>query len=109
MLCRKNKQDVAQSLSADINEAYQCLLKPLSRAEYILNRHHISVSETDQVDDLEFMSEIMEIREAIDDAENADEVIAITDENRGMPTLSRLHSFGVNLFRFDSQHTEDHR
>ncbi|KAG6842205.1 hypothetical protein C0991_000175 [Blastosporella zonata] len=69
-----NKQDVAQALSARINEAYQCLLNPLSRAEYILERHHIPVSETDQVNDMQFMSEIMEARETIEDATSITEV-----------------------------------
>lgn len=79
----KNKQDVAQALSAGVNEAYQCLLKPLSRAEYILGQHHIFLSEKDQVDDLEFMSEIMEARETIDDAEDGEEVSALLNENSG--------------------------
>ncbi|RDB28426.1 Iron-sulfur cluster co-chaperone protein HscB, mitochondrial [Hypsizygus marmoreus] len=77
-----NKQDVAQALSARINEAYQGLLNPLSRAEYILQRHHIPVSETDQVNDMQFMSEIMEARETIEDAENESDVLSVMGETR---------------------------
>ncbi|KAF8168094.1 hypothetical protein B0H34DRAFT_645051 [Crassisporium funariophilum] len=64
----KNAQDLAHSLSSRVNEAYQCLMRPLPRAEYILERNGIHMSESDQIEDLEFMSEIMEAREIIDDA-----------------------------------------
>jgi molecular chaperone HscB len=83
MFMLKDKQDIAQALSARVNEAYSCLLKPLSRAEYILARHHIPISEKDQVDDLDFMSEIMEARETIAEAQDEDDVSALVDENRG--------------------------
>ena len=79
----KDKQNTAQALSARVNEAYSCLLKPLSRAEYILARHHIPISEEDQVDDLDFMSEIMEARETIAEAQDGDDVSGLVDENRG--------------------------
>jgi molecular chaperone HscB len=83
-LCLKNKQDVAQALSSRINEAYQRLLTPLSRAEYLLECHHYPISETDQVDNLEFMSDIMHARETIEEAVDRDEVQFLTDENYGM-------------------------
>ncbi|KAF9568384.1 Co-chaperone Hsc20 [Agrocybe pediades] len=64
--------DLAHTLSSRVNEAYRCLLDPLTRAEYILELNGLKMSETDQVDDMEFMAEIMEAREAIDDAEPTD-------------------------------------
>jgi molecular chaperone HscB len=80
----KEKQDTAQAISARVNEAYQALLKPLPRAEYILGQHHIPISEKDQVDDIEFMSEVMEAREIIDDAEDESEVVNLVKDNRGL-------------------------
>ncbi|KAG6890072.1 hypothetical protein C0992_003170 [Termitomyces sp. T32_za158] len=80
-IVRKNKLEVAQALSARINEAYNCLLKPLPRAEYILGRHHIPVSETDQIDDIEFISEIMEARETIQDATDKSQVENLAEKN----------------------------
>ncbi|KAG5728766.1 Co-chaperone protein hscB [Termitomyces sp. T112] len=76
-----NKLVVAQTLSARINEAYQCLLKPLSRAEYILNCHHLPVSEADQIDDIQFISGIMDARETIEDATEKSQVENLVKKN----------------------------
>lgn len=83
MTSSKNKQDIAQALSARVNEAYQALRRPLARAEYILSRNNLPVSEEDQANDTAFMMEIMEARELIDDAEEASEVINLMEENDG--------------------------
>ncbi|KAF8973927.1 hypothetical protein BDZ97DRAFT_1648348 [Flammula alnicola] len=76
--------DLAHTLSSRINQAYQCLLHPLSRAEYILEQHGLQMSESDQVEDMEFMMEIMEARETIDDAipENRDTIEKLVDSNQ---------------------------
>jgi molecular chaperone HscB len=73
---------LAQTLSSRINHAYQALLSPLSRAEYILELNGHEVSETDHLDDVEFISEIMEAREELDggDAKN---VAVVEIENDG--------------------------
>lgn len=77
-----NKQDVAQALSSRINEAYQRLLRPLPRAEYLLECHQHPISEGDQVDNMEFMSEIMQTRETIEEAVDKDVIESLIDENR---------------------------
>lgn len=77
------QQDIAQSLSSRVNEAYNSLLHPLRRAEYILEQHGLPISENDQLDDLEFISEIMQTRESIDEATDADELARILDDNAG--------------------------
>ncbi|KAF6766021.1 hypothetical protein DFP72DRAFT_1057215 [Ephemerocybe angulata] len=76
-----SQKDVAQALSARVNHAYQTLLNPLPRAEYILERNGVHISEVDQAQDMMFMAEIMEARETIDDAENPEEVRALLEEN----------------------------
>ncbi|KAF8642293.1 hypothetical protein AX16_009563 [Volvariella volvacea WC 439] len=76
-----NKQDVAQSLSSGINDAYQRLLKPLSRAEYILERNEFPITEHDQLTDMEFILEIMQQREAIEEAGERDMVYEVAKEN----------------------------
>lgn len=83
ILYSKNKQDVAQALSSRINEAYQRLLRPLPRAEYLLECHQHPISEGDQVDNMEFMSEIMQTRETIEEAVDKDVIESLIDENRG--------------------------
>ncbi|KAJ7169896.1 hypothetical protein C8R46DRAFT_1090466 [Mycena filopes] len=76
----QHKQDIAQGLSSRLNEAYNSLLRPLSRAEYILEQHGLPITEHDQLDDMEFISEIMETRESIDEATDADELGRIEAE-----------------------------
>lgn len=78
-------QDLAHSLSSRLNEAYQCLLNPLSRAEYILERNGVHISESDHVEDMEFMADIMEQREAIEEAgsEDSEAVHELVEANDG--------------------------
>ncbi|KAJ7487602.1 hypothetical protein B0H11DRAFT_2014058 [Mycena galericulata] len=77
----QHKQDIAQSLSSRLNEAYTSLADPLRRAEYILEQNGLPISEGDQLDDIEFISEIMQVRESIDEAEDVDELSRIVDDN----------------------------
>ncbi|KAJ7492615.1 hypothetical protein FB451DRAFT_1219038 [Mycena latifolia] len=77
----QHKQDIAQALSARLNEAYNALADPLRRAEYILEQNGLPIAEGDQLDDLEFISEIMQMRESIDEAQDADELARIVDDN----------------------------
>jgi len=90
----QREQDLAHSLSSRLNEAYQCLLHPLPRAEYILEKNGLQTSETDQVEDMEFMANIMEARETIDDAtpEHRGEVETLIESNQRM--------FQLHLLRF---------
>ncbi|KAJ7783790.1 hypothetical protein DFH07DRAFT_789115 [Mycena maculata] len=76
----QNKQEIAQGLSARLNEAYTSLADPLRRAEYILEQNGLPISEGDQLDNLEFITEILQARESIDTAEDGDELSEIVDE-----------------------------
>ncbi|KAF8629697.1 hypothetical protein AX15_003317 [Amanita polypyramis BW_CC] len=76
-----HKQDVAQTLSARLNGAYQSLLNPLSRAEYILELNQLPMSESDQVDDMTFMSHIMEARETVEEGTDKDEIMTLAEDN----------------------------
>ncbi|KAF8745576.1 hypothetical protein AX14_006897 [Amanita brunnescens Koide BX004] len=75
------KQDVAQALSARLNNAYQTLLYPLSRAEYILELNQLPMSESDQVNDTTFMSHVMDARETIEEGEDESEIVALAEKN----------------------------
>ena len=77
---------MAHALSSRLNEAYNTLLNPLARAEYILQQHGHPLSEHDQADDLGFMAEIMEARELIDDAEKEDRMAVedLAQRNNGV-------------------------
>ncbi|KAH8593241.1 hypothetical protein B0O99DRAFT_217215 [Bisporella sp. PMI_857] len=60
----------AEATSARINEAYKTLQNPLLRAQYLLSLRGMDVSEdeTAKVDDPEFLMEVMDIREGIENS-----------------------------------------
>ena len=64
----QSQQDLAHTLSSRLNEAYQCLSRPLPRAEYILERNGVHTTESDSLEGAPFMIKIMDAREVIDDA-----------------------------------------
>lgn len=67
-LFHQSQQDLAHTLSSRLNEAYQCLSRPLPRAEYILERNGAQTIQSESVEGLPFMIKIMEARELIDEA-----------------------------------------
>lgn len=87
----QEKQEVAQALSARVNHAYQTLLDPLLRAEYILERNQLPVAESESVQDMMFMAEIMEARETIDEAEDSSQVQELYEENEGVQLVPSVY------------------
>ena len=79
----QREQDLAHTLSSRVNEAYQTLLNPLARAEYILQLNGHPMSEHDQVHDLEFMATIMDARELIEGAEDPSSLEQLVRRNNG--------------------------
>ena len=75
----------AQALSARINEAYKTLQSPLLRAQYLLSLRGIDVGgdEAARVEDAGLLMEVMEAREAIEEAESEEEVRVLQDVNEG--------------------------
>lgn len=75
----------AQALSARINEAYKTLQSPLLRAQYLLSLRGIDVGgdEAARVEDAGLLMEVMEAREAIEEAESEEEVRVLWDVNEG--------------------------
>ena len=76
--------NVARDLSGVVNKAYNTLLSPLLRAQYILQKHGLNVSETDQLEDPELLMQILESREALEEAQAQAEVDVIREENAGV-------------------------
>lgn len=68
-----------------MNAAYKALSSPLHRIEYILQRNGFNIEEVDQLEDLEFISEIMEVREEIE-AGDIERIHALDEDNH-----SELH------------------
>ncbi|KAE8731135.1 hypothetical protein F3Y22_tig00002840pilonHSYRG00397 [Hibiscus syriacus] len=64
----EKEREYAAEQSARVIDAYRTLSKPLSRAVYILRLEGVDVDEEQTVSDPELLTEIMEIREAVEEA-----------------------------------------
>lgn len=77
-----DKQKQAEALSARINEAYKTLLDPLRRARYLLSQRGIDVEdESAQITDNALLMEVMEAREAVDEAQDEEALGEVRVEN----------------------------
>jgi molecular chaperone HscB len=78
----------AQALSARINEAYRALQSPLKRAEYLLELRGARVQGDEErvlgqeEGDEDILMEVMEAREAAEQATGEDEIRVLREENR---------------------------
>lgn len=85
-----------------MNTAYQVLLNPVSRVQYILSQEGVEVlEETDKLDDKEFIMEVMEAREEIEDATDEEQMTEIRDMNKRMSSIYRISppsAFRLPLF-----------
>jgi molecular chaperone HscB len=79
-LIQQSQRDIALHVSNAVNAAYKALSSPLHRIEYILQRNGFNTEETDQLEDLEFISEIMEVREEIETG-NVERLRALEEDN----------------------------
>lgn len=78
----------AANLSSLVNHAFKTLQNPVLRAEYILREQGIDLSESEQtLEDPELLLQIMESREALDEATSQEEVDVIVSETRGPSNL----------------------
>lgn len=78
------EQEYSEHQSALVNKAYRTLLKPLSRGLYMLELEGMRIEEgTDSGADSQFLMELMEINEALDEAQNPEEANKIGQDTKG--------------------------
>ncbi|KAL2557018.1 Molecular chaperone HscB [Forsythia ovata] len=65
----QREREYAAEQSARVINAYRTLTDPLSRAIYILKLENVVVDEEERITDPELLAEIMELREAVEEAE----------------------------------------
>ncbi|XP_047236730.1 iron-sulfur cluster co-chaperone protein HscB isoform X2 [Girardinichthys multiradiatus] len=79
------EQEYSESQSALVSKAYKTLLKPLSRGLYMLKLEGMHLKEsTDSVAESQFLLELMEVNEALDEAQTPEEVNKIAQDTKGM-------------------------
>ncbi|VVB13446.1 unnamed protein product [Arabis nemorensis] len=76
----KKERDYAAEQSAKVTEACRTLTKRLSRAMYIMKLNGINVNEEDTITDPALLMEIMELREAIAEANDSNELNQIRSQ-----------------------------
>ncbi|KAJ3271107.1 hypothetical protein HDV01_007044 [Terramyces sp. JEL0728] len=63
----KLEKSISEQQSSEINAAFQILKDPLSRSQYLLSLNGIEIDETVKTDDEQFLMEIMDIQEEIEE------------------------------------------
>lgn len=99
---RKSEQEREYSAqqSAQVINAYNTLLRPLSRAVYLLQLKGIHVDEEKTVSDPELLMEIMEVRESVEAADNVNALKSI--QNKMQSKLEECHmSFATAYKKHD--------
>ncbi|GMN39600.1 hypothetical protein TIFTF001_008825 [Ficus carica] len=76
----EKEREYAAEQSARVIDAYHTLSKPLSRAIYIMKLEGVNINEEETISDLEFLSEILEIREAVEEASDSQALNQIRSE-----------------------------
>jgi len=76
------EQELAADHSSMINNAYHTLLNPVERAEYLLQLAGLSLEESNIDLDPEFLIEIMEVNEELEEAEDKEAVQEIGSKNQ---------------------------
>jgi molecular chaperone HscB len=89
----QKKYDIAASLSSLVNTAYKTLRQPLLRVEYILSQHDLQTNETDGLEDSELIMDVLESREALEQASSRAEVDLVQSANQGFSASFRSSFF----------------
>ncbi|KAJ7975900.1 iron-sulfur cluster co-chaperone protein HscB, mitochondrial [Quillaja saponaria] len=93
----EKERDYAAEQSARVIDAFHTLSKPLSRAIYILKLEGVEVDEEQTTSEPQLLSEIMEIREAVEEAADSQALNQILSQMQGK--LKEWSSSFDNAFR----------
>ncbi|XP_053617360.1 iron-sulfur cluster co-chaperone protein HscB [Plodia interpunctella] len=76
------ERDISEEYSSLVNEAYKTLLEPMARGIYMLKLKGTSIPESTEVLDQQFLMEIMEKNEEVENAETEEEIMKLNGENK---------------------------
>jgi molecular chaperone HscB len=83
-LCFSQKEfALAAAQSSQLNKAYQTLLSPLNRAQYILSLQGVEETESEKLEDQDLIMQVMEARQAIEDTDDEEELQQLKKVNQG--------------------------
>ncbi|KAG5052401.1 hypothetical protein AAZX31_02G180400 [Glycine max] len=99
----QKERDFAAEQSARVIDAYRTLSKPLSRGIYLLKLYGEEVDEEQTISDPELLAEILEIREAVEEATNSETLNHILSEMQEK-LQNWSNAFGLS---FQSQNFEE--
>ncbi|CAN4113927.1 unnamed protein product [Withania somnifera] len=79
----QKEREYAAEQSARVIDAYRTLTDPLSRAIYILKLEGVHVDEEEKIDDVELLTEMLEIRETVEEAADSQALQQIQGQIQG--------------------------
>ncbi|KAH0728995.1 hypothetical protein KY289_000183 [Solanum tuberosum] len=79
----QKEREYAAEQSARVIDAYRTLTDPLSRAIYILKLEGVHVDEEEKIDDVELLTEMLEIRETVEEAADSQSLKQIQGQIQG--------------------------
>ena len=82
IVCLQTEKEFSLQHSAIVNRAYNTLQKPLARGLYMLRLSEENLERETQIAMPEFFDEILEVNEAILEADSPDDVAVIGAENQ---------------------------
>lgn len=82
VLCYQMEKEFSLRHSAIVNHAYNTLQKPLARGLYMLRLSEDKLEHETQIAASDFLGEILEVNEAISEADSPDDVAVVGAENQ---------------------------
>lgn len=98
----QREMELAAAQSSQLNRAYRTLLSPLERAHYILSLHGVEESETEKLQDEDFITQIMEARQEVEEASDPAEISRIKEINQSS-TFFLMTQFDTQLWSLKTE------
>ncbi|GLH09739.1 Uncharacterized protein GBIM_14778 [Gryllus bimaculatus] len=80
----ENERNISEEYSSVVNKAYSTLLPPLARGLYLLELQGVHLEEGNVQTNPEFLMELMERNEEVDQANSESEIRAVSEKNKKM-------------------------
>ncbi|XP_050306094.1 iron-sulfur cluster co-chaperone protein HscB [Anthonomus grandis grandis] len=78
----EQEKHISETYSSLVNKAYKSLQAPLRRAQHLLELHGDGIDEEQKVDDPEFLMEMMELNEELENCTDADKLRKLDIKNK---------------------------